>query len=178
MIIILRSYQPTLEDRFDKPSNAGRKPGFRVRRRNNDSPDIIAERQAVVDPTTTQESSSLSFNDPREKTKREYKLWLRKDLPKTISKCQGRCGKTITQNETLIVKTFGKTSWTDRKTGQQREKFGPMYVHFHEDCLKTVDDREYSPDESFPFDTIQVDPATKAVLKEQDVQFLESLGIH
>ena len=89
--------------------------------------------------TTTALSSAISFNDPHKKPEQEYSLHLRKSPSKLISKCQGRCGKNITPNDILIVKTSGKTSWTDKKTGQQREKFGPMYLHFPENCLKNFD---------------------------------------
>ena len=128
--------------------------------------------------TTTAPSSAISFNDPRKKPEQEYSLHLRKNLPKLISKCQGRCGKNITPNDILIVKTSGKTSWTDKKTGQQREKFGPMYLHFQDDCLKNFGEKDYTIGESFVFEKIKIDETTKRELTEEDLEFLKSLGIN
>ena len=102
----------------------------------------------------------------------------RKNLPKLISKCQGRCGKNITPNDILILKTSGKTSWTDKKTGQQREKFGPMYLHFQEDCLKNFGEKDYTIGESFVFEKIKIVETTERELTEEDLEFLKSLGIN
>ena len=93
--------------------------------------------------TSTAPSSAISFNDPRKKPEQEYSLHLRKNLPKLISKYQGRCRKNITPNDILIVKTSGKISWTDKKTGQQSEKFGPMYLHFQEHCLRNFGEKDW-----------------------------------
>ena len=140
-------------------------------------PDIIIERKSP-EAATTAPSRSISFADPRKKPKQEYSLHLRKNLPKLISKCQGRCGKNISPNGKLIVKTSGKTSWTDKKTGQQKEKFDPMYLHFQEDCLKNFDEKDYTSNESFAFEKIKIDEMTKGELSEEDLEFLKSLGIN
>ena len=147
-----------------------------MRRRNSSLPDIIIERKSPE--TTTAPSCAISFNDPRKKPKQEYSLHLRKNLPKLISKCQGRCGKDISPNDILIVKTSGKTSWSDKKTGQQKEKFGPTYLHFEEDSLKNFGEKEYIIGESFMFEKIKIDEKTKRELTEEDLEFLKSLRIN
>ena len=118
--------------------------------------------------TTTAPSTAISFNDPRKKPKQKYSLHLRKNLPKLTSKCQRRCGKNITPNDILIVKTSGKTSWTNQKTGQQREKFGPIYLDFQEDCFRNFGKKDYNIDESFVFEKIKIDETTKTELTEEE----------
>ena len=128
--------------------------------------------------TTTAPSSAISFSNPRKKPEQEYSFHLRKNLLKLISKCRGRCGKNITPNAILIVKTSGKTSWKNKKTGQQREKFGPMYLHFQEDCLKNFGEKDYTTGELFAFEKIKIDETTKNELNEEDLEFLKLLGIN
>ena len=56
------------------------------------------------------------------------------------------CGKTILVTDTLIVRSFGTTSWTDRNTGENRTKYGSLYIHFQKKCLKNFDtERFYGP---------------------------------
>ena len=111
------------------------------------------------------------------KPEQEYSLHLRKNHPKLISKCQGRCGKNIAPNDILMVKTPGKTSWTDKKTDQQRE-FGPMYLQFQETCLKNFGEKDYTIGESFVFEKIKKNETRKRELTEEDLEFLKSLGIN
>ena len=39
----------------------------------------------------------------------------------------------------MLVKSYGTSMWPDRKTGQEKCKFGPMYIHFNSQCLETFD---------------------------------------
>ena len=95
-----------------------------------------------------------------------------------VSKCQGRCGKNITPNDVLNVNTSGKTSWTDKKTDQQKEKFGPMYLHFQENCLKNFGEKDDTIAKSFVFVKIKIDEITKWELTQEDLEFLKSLEIN
>ena len=95
-----------------------------------------------------------------------------------ISKCQGRCGKNITPNDILIVRTSGKTSSTDKKTDQQRGKFGPMHLHFQENCLKNFGEKDHTTGKSFVFEKIEIDEGAKRKLTEEDLEFLKSLRIY
>lgn len=56
---------------------------------------------------------------------------LRQLLPKDVSRCQGNCGENITQNDRMLIKTYGNTKWTDKKTVNEMSKHGPMYMHFN-----------------------------------------------
>ena len=147
-----------------------------MRRKNSSLVDISMERKSPEATTATW--SAIFFNDPFKKPEQEYSLHLRKSLPELISKCQERCGKNITPNDILILKTSRKTSWTDTKTGQKREEFGPMYLHFQEDCLKQFGEKDYTIVESFVFGKIKKDEITKKELTEKDLEFLKLLGIN
>ena len=56
-----------------------------------------------------------------------FELHLRQFLQKTVSRCQRKCGKKITQDDGMLIKTYGNTRWTDKKVGKQMSKHGPMY---------------------------------------------------
>ena len=55
--------------------------------------------------------------------------------------CQGNCGKKIDQKDTMLIKSYGTSRWTDKKTGKEMSKHGPMYIHFNEHCLKKIDNK-------------------------------------
>ena len=78
----------------------------------------------------------------------------------------------------LVVKSYGKISWTDKNTGQERQKFGLMYIHFKEDCLKTFSDKFYAPGESFDFGKIKIDSKSRNEVTKTDMDFLAGLGIN
>ena len=48
----------------------------------------------------------------------KFELHLKTNLLKVISKFQGKCGKPISATDTLIVRSFRTTSWTERLTGE------------------------------------------------------------
>ena len=101
------------------------------------------------------------------------------NLPKTIPKCRGKGGRAITANGILNVKTFGKTSWTDKISGQEKQKYGPMYLNFKENCLKNFNETHmYGPGENNNFQHIKIDENTRSALSENKKTFLESLCIH
>ena len=129
---------------------------------------LFSESQLLPDEIT---ASSISFSDPREQAEKEYELPLRAKLPKSVSKCQGKCGKPIKKDDVLVVKSYGKISWTDKNTGQERQKFGPMYIHFKEDCLKTFSDKVYAPGESFDFGKIKIDSKSRNEVTKTDMDF-------
>ena len=79
-----------------------------------------------------------------------YEFHLRQFLSKSIARCQASCGKKIDQKDTMQIKSYGTTRWTDRKTGKEMGKHGPMYIHFNKHFLKNFDYKKfYAPDESF-----------------------------
>ena len=139
-----------MDDTFAKPSNSGRKPGYQRRQRNVSEPDIIVDRSEQVEydenPITSEEkardSAELSFCDPREREGKVYELHVRSKLPKSVSKCQGKCGRPIKDGDIMVIRSYGKVSWTDKATGKEKQRF--LYLHFKEDCLKNYGDNYYA----------------------------------
>ena len=175
-----REYVPNISDTFRMPANAGRKPGYQHRDRNTTEPDIVVDcikksTSGNIQHCTT--SSTISFSDPRATTEKEFELHHRTNLQKLVSKCQGNCGRPIKVEEVLVVRSCGRITWTDKSTRKEKAKFGPMYIHFHENCLKTFSETFYAPGQSFDFSKIKIDPKTHEKLTEADKTLLSSLGV-
>ena len=94
---------------------------------NNSSsqPIVIAESSQVVKESASQpnviaESSqvqhNIRFQDSR--ATKEFVLFLRKNLPKNITKCQGRCGKSIGNEDEMIIRSYGTSTWTKQLEGK------------------------------------------------------------
>ena len=77
----------------------------------------------------------------------------------------------------MIVRSYGRITWTDKSTGKEKAKFGPMYMHFHENCLKNFSETFYTPGQSFDFLKIKIDSKTHKKLMEADKTLLSSLGM-
>ena len=77
----------------------------------------------------------------------------------------------------MVVRSYGRITWTDKSTGEEKAKFGPMYIHLHENCLKNFSETFYAPGQSFNFSKIKIDPKTKEKLTEADKTLLSPLGI-
>ena len=88
-----------------------------------------------------------------------------------MSKCQGKCGKTIDKSDTLVVKSYGTMSWTDKNTEERKQRFGPMYVHFKEKCFKGYSKLFYAPGDRFDFRKVKIDEKTKPMLKRKTLNF-------
>ena len=134
-----REYVPNISDTFRMPPNAGRKPGYQHRDNNTTEPDIVVDRIEKNTSSDSQHrttSSTISFSDPRATAEKERELHHRTNLPKSVSKCQGNCGRPIKVEEVMVVRSYGRITWTDKSTGKEKTKFGPMYIHFHENFLK------------------------------------------
>ena len=156
--------------------STGRKASDRHRERSNKEPDIVIDRLNREQGEPPAESS-ISFKDPREKAQKEYELHLRSKLPSTVSKCRGKCGKKISTDDVLVVRSYGNVSWTDKKTGELKQRYGPMYIHFKEECLKAFSDVFYAPGDSFDFSVIVIDAKSKAEMSKADVVFLQNMNI-
>ena len=113
----------------------------------------------------------------REEPVQMFELNLRQFLPKTVSRYQGNCGKKITQNDGMLIKTYGTTRWTDKKTGNEMSKYGPMYIHFNETCLKRHTKKYYRPDEKFDYSIITLADETRNNLSDEEKDFLAGIGI-
>ena len=77
----------------------------------------------------------------------------------------------------MVVRSYDRITWTDKSTGKEKAKFGPMYIHFHENCLKNFSKTFFAPNQSFDFSKIKIDPKTQEELTEADETLLSSLGI-
>ena len=76
----------------------------------------------------------------------------------------------------MVVRSYGRITWTDKSTGKEKAKFGPMYIHFHENCLKNFSETFYAPTQSFEFSKMKTDPKTQEKLTEVDKTLLSLLG--
>ena len=74
-------------------------------------PNIIAE--------SSQDQHNIRFKDPRVSPPKEFVLFLRKHLPKNITKCQGRCDKSIGNEDEMIIRSYGTSTWTNKVTGRE-----------------------------------------------------------
>ena len=55
----------------------------------------------------------------------------------TFHKWQGICGKSDNEDE-MIIRCYGTITWQSKVTGREDSKYGLMYLHFHEKCLKIL----------------------------------------
>ena len=78
----------------------------------------------------------------------------------------------------MIVKSYGTVYWTDKFTGKENAKNGPLYIHFNEACLKRYNKEQfYAPDEQLDYSIITVDQKTLKDLNEEEKQFLLTLCV-
>ena len=195
-IAAFKAYQPTISESYQKSKNAGRKPNEFTRTRPHGDPDVVVSR-IEEEPSTAPIKVNLQktpkgkhwmcrdcdiddtcrFEDPRASAPKIFELHLRQKVPSSISKCQGNCGQKIILKDTLLVKSFGTSTWTDRSTGKERSRFGPMYVHFKDACLKNYDDEYYSPDSEFNYGKVTVDSSSKSEMTSREKQLLKNLGV-
>ena len=156
---------------------------------NNSSsqPIVIAEssqavKESASQPNVTAESSqvqhNIRFQDPRVSLPKEFVLFLHKHLPKNITKCQGRCGRSIGNEDEMIIRSYDMSTWTKKVTGRENSKYGPMYLHFNEKCLKNFDDENYHvPGPAFNYSVAAVNPKSKGDLHPAEVDLLRKLRI-
>ena len=52
----------------------------------------------------------------------------------------------------------GTTRWTNKRTGKEESRHGPMHIHFRDDCLQRFDGgSHYGLNESFECGKITID---------------------
>ena len=107
----------------------------------------------------------------REEPVQMFELNLRQFLPKTVSRCRGNCGKKITQNDGMLIKTCGTTRWANKKTGKEMSKYGPMSIHFNETCLKRHTKKYYRPDQKFDYSIIILAGEARNNLSDEEKDF-------
>ena len=132
----MRIYTPTPSDAFDKPSNAGRKPDSIVRRRKGQPTEVLLDQiqnsqetlssrgnirlHISKSPTTnewrsspseTENSNNVRFPDPCIDQTKIFEVHMKKDLSKLAKRRQGSCGRVISNDEVLVVKSYGTMKW-------------------------------------------------------------------
>ena len=178
----MRSYTPTPSDAFSKPSNVGRKPGSIIRRRKKQPTQVLVDRiqnsqetsgsrediclhiskspstnEWRFSPSETENSNNIRFPDPCNDQPKIFELHMKKDLSKLVKRCQGNCGRVISYNDFLVVKSYGTIQWRETKR-TEKSRFGPMYIHFQEKCLRGYEkDTYYGPGKRFDYSVIRVD---------------------
>ena len=121
-----RQFKPLFSDEFETSSNAGHKPNCTPTSRVREAPQALVDQQRdqrdegirlriSKSPESNtwrsaevqnQRESSTRFADPDMNLKRRFELHLRKDLPRLVHRCQGNCGKQITEDCVLILNSL------------------------------------------------------------------------
>ena len=121
----------------------------------------------------------ISFEDPRQGWETISELHLRRELPKKISKYRGNCYKTIPQSDRLLVRPYSISSWLNPKTGNERYRHEPLYIHFEDNCLKGYDSKNYyALNEPFNYQQIKLDKETRNKLSDVEIVYLEDLDMN
>ena len=148
--------------------------------------DIAMDRVEEVYPSTNNslsqpiESShvqhNIRFQDHRVSPPKEFALFLCKHLPKNMTKCKRRCGKSIDKEDGMVIRSYGTSNW--KVTGKENFKYGPMYLHFNEKSLKKVyDENYYGPRQAFNYSAVRANPKSKGDINPADIHLLTKLGI-
>ena len=129
--------------------------------------------------TSKAAAANIRFADPRRIAPKVFEIHFRQDLPRSIEKCRGNCGVKITPRETgMLVRTYGTTKWTNKQTGKEETRHGPMYIHFQSECLKNHDiSIYYGPNQDFDYSKITVDKTVQADLNDEEKALFISLGV-
>ena len=175
-----RECVPNISDTFRMPANPGQKPSYQHRVRNTTEPDIVVEHVKKSTSGNSQHcttSSTISFRDPQATAEKEFELHHHTNLPKSVSKCQGNCGRPIKVEEVMVAWSYGRITWTDKSTGKEKAKSCPMYIHFRENCLKNFSEIFYVPGQSIDFSKIKINPKTHKKLTEEGKTLLSSVRI-
>ena len=89
------------------------------------------------------------------------------------------CGKVIrSDDDGMPVKSYGTSTWTDKKTGQKKSRFGSMYFYFNSQCFGIFDgENNDGPGKRFDYKRIQVDNKTQEKLTAAEKEFLIKIRI-
>ena len=64
-----------------------------------------------------------------------------------------------------------------KRRGKEMTKYGPMFKHFNETCLKRHTKKYYRPDKKFDYSIIILADETRNDLSDEEKDFLTELGI-
>lgn len=112
-----------------------------------------------------------------------FELHLKRNLSQRISKCRGNCGRKITDDDVLLVRSCGTTQFV--KGGAEAEgdqvvhsRYGAIYIHFENECLKAFDSETiYGPTDQFDYSKITVPKETAATLNKDEKVLLNILEV-
>ena len=79
------------------------------------------------------------------------------------------CSKRITSNDYMIVKSTGIVTFRD-KNGPVQKREGPVYLHVLEGCMQNYF-------EDFAYNKVTRGADTMKLLKKEEIDFLNTLGI-
>ena len=122
-------------------------------------------------PSETENSNNIRFPDPCNNQTKVFELHIKKDLSKFVKRRQENCGTVISNDELLVVKSYGMIQWRETN-GTERSRFGPMYIYFQEKCL-----RRYDTGKRFDYSIIRVDEKCLTQLPSAEKNFLKNLGL-
>ena len=78
----------------------------------------------------------------------------------------------------MIIRSYGTSTWTNKVTGREDSKYGPMYLHFTERCLKNFDhENYYGLGQAFNYSLGTVNSKSKGDLNPAEINILRKLGI-
>ena len=148
-------------------------------------PIVTAESSQIVkesesQPSVIAESSQSQHNkqllDLRVTSSKEFRLKI--SQYQNITKCQWSCGKSIRNKDEIIIRYYGMSTWTNKVTGSENSNFGPMYLHFNEECLKSFDDENYyGPGQAFNYHVVTIDPKSKGDQNPAEINLLRILNL-
>ena len=78
----------------------------------------------------------------------------------------------------MIIRLIGGNRWTGKTTGKEMSRFGPMYVHFNQNCLEQFSTENcYGSVKRFDFSCITINEDNYKELNEKERKDLRDLGI-
>ena len=149
----MQIFKPRLADTFEKPKG---KSFFRIKQKllaeeitedylepsskrqacdskkktNLNAPSQASESEHSGEPlssTQLRSHNSICFADPKEKAQKVFELYLRKNVPCSVQKCQEKCRKRITaKGPLMIIRLIGECWWADKMTGEEMSCVGSM----------------------------------------------------
>ena len=78
----------------------------------------------------------------------------------------------------MIIWTYGSSSYTDKESGKNKCKYGPLYIHFKGKYLEAFSSGKfYLLNENFDQSSIVVDKNTLDCLKPSEKNLLSQMGV-
>ena len=78
----------------------------------------------------------------------------------------------------MIIRSYGTSTWRNKVIGRENSKYGPMYLHFNESCLKNFDNENYyGPGQTFNYSIVTVNLKSKRDLNPAKIDLLRKLSI-